>query len=189
MISISCFHKISSINSIRYENFDHYWMPSHVIDLCRFHSDKSFLLNHSRELNFPSYPRFCIFLSMHWGTDSLHSKKILQPVKELNFKAYWTEWAPVVSNRGCLCCQSNAEQWLRLISILMNANWHICYGGLAVQTLQLAWLINYPPAGGNGRWGKSAGMWGVGGERKRNKKTVLKLHSLYQITELCRLVK
>lgn len=30
----------------------------------------------------------------------------------------------------------------------MNANWHICYGGLAVQTLQLAWLINYRPAGG-----------------------------------------
>lgn len=29
----------------------------------------------------------------------------------------------------------------------MNANWHICYGGLAVQTLQLVWLINYPPAG------------------------------------------
>lgn len=52
-------------------------------------------------------------------------------------------------NRGCLCCQSKAEQWLRLISILMNANWHICYGGLAVQTLQLAWLINYPPAGGS----------------------------------------
>lgn len=31
----------------------------------------------------------------------------------------------------------------------MNANWHICYGGLAVQTLQLVWLINYPPAGGS----------------------------------------
>lgn len=30
----------------------------------------------------------------------------------------------------------------------MNANWHICYSGLAVQTLQLAWLINYRPAGG-----------------------------------------
>lgn len=59
------------------------------------------------------------------------------------------EWAPGVSDMGCLCCQSKAEQWLRLISILMNANWHICYGGLAVQTLQLAWLINYPPAGGS----------------------------------------
>lgn len=31
----------------------------------------------------------------------------------------------------------------------MNANWHICYGGLAVQTLQLVWLINYSPAGGS----------------------------------------
>lgn len=61
----------------------------------------------------------------------------------------WAQRAPGVSNRGCLCCQSKAEQWLRLISILMNANWHICYGGLAVQTLQLAWLINYPPAGGS----------------------------------------
>lgn len=61
----------------------------------------------------------------------------------------WAEWAPGVSDRGCLCCQSKPEQWLRLISILMNANWHICYGGLAVQTLQLAWLINYPPAGGS----------------------------------------
>lgn len=59
------------------------------------------------------------------------------------------EWAPGVSDMGCLCCQSKAERWLRLISILMNANWHICYGGLAVQTLQLAWLINYPPAGGS----------------------------------------
>ncbi len=61
----------------------------------------------------------------------------------------WAERAPGVLNRGCLCCQSKAEQWLRLISILMNANWHICYGGLDVQTLQLAWLINYPPAGGS----------------------------------------
>lgn len=80
--------------------------------------------------------------------------------------------------------QSKAEQWLRLISILMNANWHICYGGLAVQTLQLAWLINYPPAGGSlemedGEW---AGGW-LGREMKgKNKqKTVENLHSMNQI--------
>lgn len=45
--------------------------------------------------------------------------------------------------------QSKTEQWLSLISVLMNANWHICYGGLAVQTLQLVWLINYPHASGS----------------------------------------
>lgn len=65
--------------------------------------------------------------------------------------------------------QSNAEQWLRLISILMNANWHICYGGLAVQTLQLAWLINYPPAGGSLEM--EAGNWAKGGRvRKRDER-------------------
>lgn len=63
MIGISCCHKMSSIiNSIRYENFDHYWMPSCVIDLCRFHCDKSFLPNHSREFTLPSFHIFCIFL-------------------------------------------------------------------------------------------------------------------------------
>lgn len=91
--------------------------------------------------------------------------------------------------------QSKAEQWLRLISILMNANWHICYGGLAVQTLQLAWLINYPPAGGSlemeaGEW--AGGVW-MGGlrkgdgrtEKKKNKqKTVLSLHSVNVISYL-----
>lgn len=70
------------------------------------------------------------------------------------------EQAAGVLDRECLCCQSKAEQWLRLISILMNANWHICYGGIAVQTLQLAWLINYPAAGGSLEM--EAGVWGVG---------------------------
>lgn len=78
--------------------------------------------------------------------------------------------------------QSKAEQWLRLISILMNANWHICYGGLAVQTLQLAWLINYPPAGGSlemeaGEW--AGGVWmgelRKGDGRTEKKKTSKKL--------------
>lgn len=69
--------------------------------------------------------------------------------------------------------QSKAEQWLRLISILMNANWHICYGGLAVQTLQLAWLINYPPAGGSlemeaGEWAGGVWMGGIKEERWKN---------------------
>lgn len=78
--------------------------------------------------------------------------------------------------------QSKAEQWLRLISILMNANWHICYGGLAVQTLQLAWLINYPPAGGSlemeaGEWSGGVWMGGIKEERWKNmrKKTSRKL--------------
>lgn len=82
--------------------------------------------------------------------------------------------------------QSKPEQWLRLISILMNANWHICYGGLAVQTLQLAWLINYPHAGGSLEMeaGERAGR-GLKREmkehwRKKWKKTVQNLHSLNQ---------
>lgn len=102
--------------------------------------------------------------------------------------------------RGCLCCQSKAEQWLRLIFfILMNANWHICYGGLAVQTLQLAWLINYPPAGGSvemeaaaemgveavvGGWNK---RWKSGEEKKKWQEMVQKLYSVNGILYLIRL--
>lgn len=82
-----------------------------------------------------------------------------------SLKKLWAEWAPGVSDRGCLCCQSKAKQWLRLISILMNANWHICYGGLAVQTLQLAWLINYLPAGGSLEMEAGGMGLGVGGRK------------------------
>lgn len=46
---------------------------------------------------------------------------------------------------NCLCCQSKPVRWLRPDSALMNANWHICFCELAGQTVQLAWLINYPP--------------------------------------------
>lgn len=58
--------------------------------------------------------------------------------------------APAVSNKGMfmLSIKGWAVIKTHFFFILMNANWHICYGGLAVQTLQLAWLINYRPAGG-----------------------------------------
>lgn len=82
-------------------------------------------------------------------TQNLRKIKCYYKLGNESFKKLRDELAPGVSDRGCLCCQSKAEQWLRLISLLINANWHICYGGIAVQTLQLAWLINYPPAGGS----------------------------------------
>lgn len=56
---------------------------------------------------------------------------------------------PAVSNKGMFMLSIKAWAVIKThFFILMNANWHICYGGLAVQTLQLAWLINYRPAGG-----------------------------------------
>lgn len=105
---------------------------------------------------------YSLTLEWSWASKTQKEKKrILWPLVMWNesLPLLWAEEAPGVSNRGCLCCQSQAEQWLRLISILMNANWHICYGGLAVQTLQLAWLINYPPAGGSLEMGNGWG-WG-----------------------------
>lgn len=102
-----------------------------------------------------------ILLFIHLCTDGETHAAVLQEcifddlqLKNTFYFSLWNEplavlWGTRSFKRGCLCCQSKAEQWLRLISILMNANWHICYGGLAVQTLQLAWLINYPPAGGS----------------------------------------
>lgn len=108
---------------------------------------------------------FLLFFFFNEGDNALSCCALLKCIfsdlqlKETSILLPLLEWSPYsalgwmgtrsFSNRGCLCCQSKAEQWLRLISILMNANWHICYGGLAVQTLQLAWLINYPPAGGS----------------------------------------
>lgn len=107
------------------------------------------------------------FKSAFSATSSSKKNKFYCQLWNESLAVLWAEWAPGVSDRGCLCCQSKAEQWLRLISILMNANWHICYGGLAVQTLQLAWLINYPPAGGSLEM--EAGE-GVGGGRKRDER-------------------
>lgn len=77
--------------------------------------------------------------------------------------------------------QSKAEQWLGLISILMNANWHICYGGLAVQTLQLAWLINYPHA----HWKWSLGNELSGGWKNRFKSKEKKTLNLHFYFRLC----
>ena len=137
--------------------------------------------NHNWRLHFSSEAIFSIFFL--WPVETNNALKPLCFKKctfsELQLKkrqtfycqlwnealtVLWAEWAPGVSDRGCLCCQSKAEQWLRLISILMNANWHICYGGLAVQTLQLAWLINYPPAGGTLEMeaGERVGCWWPG---------------------------
>lgn len=84
----------------------------------------------------------------------------------------------------------------------MNANWHICYGGLAVQTLQLAWLINYPPAGGSvemeaaAEMGVEAVLVGGGvewemkewrGGKKKWQEMVQKLYSVNGILYLIRL--
>lgn len=84
----------------------------------------------------------------------------------------------------------------------MNANWHICYGGLAVQTLQLAWLINYPPAGGSVEMEAAAEMgvvavlvgggewnvrWKSGEEKKKWQEMVQNLYSVNGILYLIRL--
>lgn len=63
------------------------------------------------------------------------------------FYSCWAEFYCFVGSvaLNCLCCQSKLVRWLRPDSALMNANWHICFCELAGQTVQLAWLINYPP--------------------------------------------
>lgn len=76
------------------------------------------------------------------------------------------------SDRRYLCSSIKGWAVIRLISILMNANWHICYGGLAVQTLQLAWLINYPRAHWKWRlWNELSGGWKNGFKRKKEKRS------------------
>ena len=44
---------------------------------------------------------------------------------------------------------------IKAVSIIINVNWHICRGGLAVQALQLAWFINYLAACGS----VETGIW------------------------------
>lgn len=184
MISISCCYKWSCINhSIRYVNFDHCWMSSPGLSseshlFSYFVPDKSYhsIYHHvpySVSYFFTDGDNQCIqplsFKSAFSATYSSKKNIFYCQLWNESLTVLWAEWEPGVSDRGCLCCQSKAEQWLRLISILMNANWHICYGGLAVQTLQLAWLINYPPAGGSLEMEAGEGM-GVGREMKQHEK-------------------
>lgn len=133
----------------------------------------------------------------HWLTAQRKMNFITSIIWNESHIVLWAERALGASNRGCLCCQSKAEQWLRLISILMNANWHICYGGLAVQTLQLAWLINYPPAGGSLEMGSGWGRRRRGcrgrkrderawGRKKKEQKSVQNPHSTNLILYLIR---
>lgn len=167
---------------------------------CRFHSDKSRACNH------PKLRVQFVLMSLNLCHTSNNGDNCCIKLDALLHKCFFFQWLTaqreinVITSYGMNALksfglighwefqigdiyvrQSKAEQWLRLVSVLMNANWHICYGGLAVQTLQLAWLINYPPAGGSlemearewagGVWIVGGGIWGGGVSRRGDERT------------------